>query len=64
MKTATPTPPDPVSIVKMLDADAIEARLAELDAEATALRVLLRSARAREAVLRRRHRREEADASR
>jgi hypothetical protein len=47
MKTATPTPTDPVGIVNSLDADAIEARLIELDAEASALRVLFRSARAR-----------------
>jgi hypothetical protein len=53
MKTATPTPTDPVSIVKTLDADAIQARLDALDAEASALRVLLRSARARQNAQRR-----------
>ena len=53
MKNATPNPTDPVNIVKTLDGDSIAARLTELDAEASALRVLLRSARARENVQRR-----------
>jgi hypothetical protein len=59
MRNATPNPTDPVSIVKTLDADAIAARLAELDSEASALRVLLRSARAREQALRRCQQRED-----
>jgi hypothetical protein len=39
---------DPRSVVSALNADAISARLDELDGEAEALRVLLRAARARE----------------
>jgi hypothetical protein len=63
MSTATSPPlPDPVSVLKALNAEAIRARLAELDAEASALRVLLRSARAREQALRRQRREEVADA--
>jgi hypothetical protein len=42
------TPADPVAIVQSLDADAIAARLDELAREEQALRVLLRSARARQ----------------
>jgi hypothetical protein len=64
MKKATPTQPDPTGIIKTLDADAIAARLIELDAEASALRVLLRSARARENALRRGSERGATDASR
>jgi hypothetical protein len=48
METATTPIADPVGFVRTLDADAIAARLAEIEAEASALRVLLRSARARE----------------
>jgi hypothetical protein len=44
---------DPTVLVNNLDADAIEARLEELEAQAKALRVLLRSARARDAARRR-----------
>jgi hypothetical protein len=58
MTTATPTPADPLDFVKTLDAEAIASRIAQLDAEASALRVLLRSARARETALRRQERKE------
>jgi hypothetical protein len=58
----TPGVTDPLSFVKTLDPDAIASRLAELDAEASALRVLLRSARARENALRRQERWEANDA--
>jgi hypothetical protein len=39
---------NPVALLESLDADAIAARLDELEREAQALRVLLRSARARQ----------------
>jgi hypothetical protein len=42
------TTTDPVELLRSLDADALQARLERLQAEADALRVLLRSARARE----------------
>jgi hypothetical protein len=48
MSTTATLPADPIRLVRDLDADAIAARLVELEAEASALRVLLRSARARE----------------
>jgi hypothetical protein len=57
-------PTDPVALVQSLDPDQIARRLEALAAEERALRVLLRSARAREQALRRRQRREEANASR
>lgn len=41
-------PADPMALLKSLSADAISARLDELDQERDALRVLLRSARVRE----------------
>jgi hypothetical protein len=41
-------PTDPVAIIDTLDADAIAERLEQLDRERDALRVLLRSARARQ----------------
>jgi len=41
-------PTDPATLIQHLDSAAILARLAELDREARALRVLLRAARARE----------------
>jgi hypothetical protein len=44
----TPLPPDPVTLVNGLDPEAIIARLAELSREESALRVLLRAARARQ----------------
>jgi len=44
----TSTIPDPLELLRALPADALQARLAALQAEADALRVLLRSARARE----------------
>lgn len=47
MSTAASTPTDAVALVRDLDPQAIAARLAELEAEASALRVLLRAARAR-----------------
>jgi hypothetical protein len=50
---AAKLPQNLVSIVNTLDGNAIAARLRELDAEASALRVLLRSARARENARRR-----------
>jgi hypothetical protein len=58
----TQLPTDPIRIVESLDADLIAARLAELSAEQRALRVLLRSARARQVARERqeRQRREEA----
>jgi hypothetical protein len=51
---ATAVPHDPVQLVEQLDPDAIAARLDELDREAAALRVLLRSTRARQAATSRR----------
>jgi hypothetical protein len=45
---------DAVALVQQLDPDAIRRRLDELDAEASALRVLYRSARARQSAARRR----------
>jgi hypothetical protein len=42
------TSPDPTALVDALDAEAIRARLTDLDREARALRVLLRAARARQ----------------
>lgn len=42
------TTTDPVELVDTLDADAIAARLDDLDRQSSALRVLLRAARARE----------------
>jgi hypothetical protein len=41
------TPADPTAVVKSLDADAIAARLTELDREAAALRVLFKAAKAK-----------------
>jgi hypothetical protein len=59
MDTAPPS--DPVKLLETLDAEAIQERLDALDREARALRVLLRSARARQGAMeRRRGRREEA----
>jgi hypothetical protein len=49
---------DPVALVRSLDADQIARRLEELAAEERALRVLLRSARARQQGQLRRERRE------
>jgi hypothetical protein len=48
MDTPDPTLTDPAALLDTLDAGAIEARLEMLDREARALRVLLRSARARQ----------------
>jgi hypothetical protein len=48
MSRAITTQTDAVALIQGLDADQIARRLEELDAEAQALRVLLRSARARE----------------
>ena len=47
MATST-NKPDPVELLRELTADAIQERLLSVEAEADALRVLLRSARARE----------------
>jgi hypothetical protein len=52
--TRAPAIDDPLKLVNTLDANAIASRLEELDAERAALRVLLRSARARETAARRR----------
>jgi hypothetical protein len=49
---------DPVALVRSLDADEIARRLTDLAAEERALRVLLRSARAREQARRRQQQRE------
>ena len=49
MSSATP-PPDPAAYLRELTAEAIWVRLNELEGEARALRVLLRSVRARERV--------------
>jgi hypothetical protein len=58
MMTAAATPDampdDPVTLLSHLPADAIRARMDELEAEQRALRVLLRSALARERALARR----------
>ncbi len=48
MTTKPRNPHDALGLLKALDADSIAARIAELEAEASALRVLLRSARARQ----------------
>jgi hypothetical protein len=48
MQASHPTPTDPTALVESLDAEAIRARLADLDRQARALRVLLRAARARQ----------------
>jgi len=42
---ATPSPTDPVAILRQLDADAIRARLDAMERERRALLVLLRAAR-------------------
>jgi hypothetical protein len=54
MSTKPPSPVNAVELINSLDPGAIEDRLNELDREAQALRVLLRSARAREGAARRR----------
>lgn len=43
-----PPSPDPLALVESLDPDAIAAQIEELDRQQRALRVLLRSARARQ----------------
>jgi hypothetical protein len=58
----TPETNDPLTFINRLDADAIERRLHELIREQAALRVLLRSARARRRAENRRQRREVGDA--
>lgn len=45
---ATAQPPDPVTLLANLSVEQLRQRLADLDAEAKAVRVLLRSALARE----------------
>jgi hypothetical protein len=65
MSTAPPEAadlPDPAALLRGLSADAICDRLDRLEAEGRALRVLLRSVRARERLLLRRGRQEAADA--
>jgi hypothetical protein len=52
MSTAT-APPDPVALLAGLDADTLERRLAELDAERKAVSLVLRSVRARDRARRR-----------
>jgi hypothetical protein len=49
---STEAPADPARLLDTLDADAIQRRLDELTREARALRVLLRSARARQRAVR------------
>jgi ribosomal 50S subunit-associated protein YjgA (DUF615 family) len=44
MNATSPLPTDPVALVRQLDPEAIRKRLAELDGEREALRVLLRAA--------------------
>jgi hypothetical protein len=48
MNAIHPLPTDPAVLVETLDSETIVARLADLDRQAAALRVLLRAARARE----------------
>jgi hypothetical protein len=48
MSSNDPHAADPVALLESLDPEAIAARLDELEREAQALRVLLRSARARQ----------------
>jgi hypothetical protein len=57
--TRATLPADPVALIQSLDPDAIARRLDELVAEERALRVLLRSARARRQAELRRQAREE-----
>jgi hypothetical protein len=65
MSSTAKPPTDPIRFIESLDADQIAERLAQLSAEERALRVLLRSARARQAAKGRQRKREEAaDASR
>jgi hypothetical protein len=52
-------PTDPATLIEQLDAEAIRARLAEMDRQSRALRVLLRSAVARQRAASRRGQREE-----
>ncbi|HYV35512.1 MAG TPA: hypothetical protein VE988_07405 [Gemmataceae bacterium] len=49
-------PTDPLDFVRGLDADTIAKKISELEREAKALRVLLRSARARQSAEQRRAR--------
>jgi hypothetical protein len=49
-----PVPTDPTTLLRTLDPEQIARRLDELDAEAKALRVLLRAVRARKQAQRRR----------
>jgi hypothetical protein len=58
-----PLPTDPVTLVQSLDSKQIAARLEELAAEQDALRVLFRSARARERAQRQRQAKEAAHGS-
>jgi hypothetical protein len=48
MSAADPHPAEPVALLRSLDPERIQARLDDLDRETRALRVLLRSARARQ----------------
>ena len=48
MGQSAATIPDPVALLRNLTSEQIVARLDEIEAEASALRVLLRSTRARE----------------
>jgi hypothetical protein len=63
MSKPTPQNLSPTELVNSLDPEAIAARLDALDREAQALRVLLRSARARQAAQVRRLHRERANDS-
>jgi hypothetical protein len=58
METST-SPLDPLDLLRSLHADQLAKRLDELVAESKALRVLLRSARAREAARRRQQKQKE-----
>jgi hypothetical protein len=53
MKTNAPEQTDPVALLAALDAEALERRLADLDAERKAVSLILRSIRARERAKRR-----------
>ena len=53
--TSATIPPDAVALIESLDPEAIRNRLAELDRQSRALRVLLRSAMARQHAASRRH---------
>jgi hypothetical protein len=51
MTTTAPLNPDPLDVLRNLDAASIRSRMQQLDAEREGLRVLLRAAAARERAL-------------